>query len=267
MSASNNDSKKNPLKYAAIIGSLAVLAVILSPVSPFAQQSNNPLSNSAGTIEEPPQPENISEVDVLECTSLIQGVEYLIAGGRLEPIEDEEFTEEGEELPAPVFNLTSEEKLASDTLLGEFCNRPELVQNMSAAYDPTVNLVAYGCDAASGKLGDAALQDSISDYQEIYCSSAVETVEFELVSWSDSIDLFSGEIIPAARETHSGNETATALLDEAESVLVNASQSIAEAQELLVSDSVFESARALDRGISTFTALVEREDMAFLLDI
>ena len=263
MSAGN--SKKKPLKYAAIIGSIAVLAIILSPISPFAQQGN-PLS-TAGTIEEPPQPENISDMDVLDCTSLIQGVEYIIAGGRLEPIVEEEFPEEGEELPTPVFNLTSEEKLASDTLLGEFCNRPELVQNMSIAYDPTVNLVAFGCDAASGKLGDAAFQDSIADYQEIYCSSAVETIEFEAVSWSDSIELFGTDVSPAAREIHSGNETAIALLDEAELTLSNASASMVDAQELLVSNSVYESAKALDRGISTFTALVEREDMTFLLEI
>ena len=263
MSATN--SKKKPLKYAAIVGSIGVLAIILSPVSPFAQQGN-PLS-PAGTIEEPPQPEDISDVDVLDCTSLIQGVEYIIAGGRLEPIGEEGFPEEGEELPTPVFNLTSEEKLASDTLLGEFCNRPELVQNMSAAYDPTVNLVAFGCDAASGKLGDTALQDSIADYKEIYCSSAVETVEFEAVSWSDSIELFRTEVIPAAMEIHSGNETAIALLDEAESALSNASASIVDAQELLVSTSIYESAVALDRAITTFTALVEREDMIFLLEI
>jgi hypothetical protein len=127
--------------------------------------------------------------------------------------------------------------------------------------------VAYGCDVASAKIGEAAFQDSIADYEEIYCSSAIETIEFEAVSWSDSIELFRAEVIPAAREIHSENATAIALLDEAEPILLNASQSLLDAQEFLLSDPVYESAKALDRGISTFTALVEREDMTFLLEI
>ena len=138
---------------------------------------------------------------------------------------------------------------------------------MSAAYDPTINLVAFGCDAASGKLGDAAFQDSIADYQEIYCSSAIETIEYEAASWADSIELFRSEVIPAARETYSANQTLLALIDEAELILLNASESVFDAQELVSSDYVYESAEALDRGISLFTALIDREDMAFLLDI
>ncbi|HKU49486.1 MAG TPA: hypothetical protein VJP79_06025 [Nitrososphaera sp.] len=269
-------SNKNILKYAAIIGSIALLAVILSPVSPFAQRSTeNPLSNSAGTIEEPPQPENISDEDVLDCTSLIQGVEYAIAGGRLQPIEDEEFPgadeESEEERPQqPEFNMTSEEKLASDTLLGEFCNRPELVRQISSAYDPAVNLVAYGCEIASGEAGDEAMQDSIADYQEIYCSSAVETVDFEIASWSDSMEIFVTDVIPTAREqvdTQDDSSNRTALLDEAESIVANSSSTLSNAQDLLDSGSIYAAAVELDKGITDFTALIERQDMVELLDI
>jgi hypothetical protein len=79
--------------------------------------------------------------------------------------------------------------------------------------------------------------------------------------------IFKAMVIRTAREMCGDNETATALLDAAEPILLNASESIIDAQELLVSNSVYESAKALDRGISTFTALVERQDMTFLLEI
>jgi hypothetical protein len=261
--AKTGSGEKKPLKYVAIIASLAVLGILISPVSPLSLESPTP--SNPGPIDEAPQPENISDEDVLACTSLIQGVEYVIAGGRLEPVSDEEFPEADEEQPV-MFNLTAQEKLASDTLLGEFCNRPELVQNMSAAYDPTVNMVAYGCEAASGKLGDAAMQDSIGDYKDIYCSSAIETIEYEFTSWGDSMMIFSTEVIPVAREQASDNATRVALVDEAESVVVNASDSVGNSQVLLDSGQVYDSANALDRGISMFTALLEREDMSFLLE-
>ena len=264
--SSGGHGKKKPLRYAAIIASLGVLAIILSPVSPFAQQSN-PSGGSAGTIDEAPQPEDTSDEDVLVCTSLIQGVEYVIVGGRLEPIGDEEFPEEGEGMPSPEFNLTTVEKLAADTLLGEFCNRPELVQNMSLTYDPTVNLVAYGCEVASGKMGDAAMQDSIVDYAEIYCSSAIETIEFEALSWSDSAEIFKTEVIPLAREQLESEGNSTVLLDEADIVLANVTESLNSALELLESGSVYDSANALDRAITGFTAFIERDEVVSLLNL
>jgi hypothetical protein len=261
--AKTGSGDKKPLKYVAIIASLAVLGILISPVSPLSLESPPP--SNPGPIDEAPQPQNISEEDVLACTSLIQGVEYIVAGGRLQPIPDEEFPEADEQQPV-TFNLTAQEKLASDTLLGEFCNRPELVQNMSAAYDPTVNMVAYGCEAASGKIGDLAMQDSIADYKDIYCSSAVETIEYEAVSWGDSMMIFDEEVIPVARELASDNATRLALVDEAESITVNASDSVGNAQVLLDSGQVYDSANALDDGISMFTALLEREDMLFILE-
>jgi hypothetical protein len=262
--------KKKPLKYAAIIGSLVIVALILSPVSPLALSTYNPSSTSAGTIAEPPQPENTSEQDVLACTSLIQGVEYVIVGGRIQPIPDEvlpEETDEFEEPAEPVLNLTSEEKLASDTLLGEFCNRPELVGQLSKAYDPTVNLVAYGCEVSSGKAGDVAMQDSIEDYREIYCTSAVETIEFELASWAESMDSFTTDIIPAARERVGNDRASGALLDEAQVIIANATATLVDAQERLDSGLIYDAATTLDKAIADFTVLIDREDMVTLLDL
>jgi hypothetical protein len=260
--AKTGSGEKKPLKYVAIIASLAVLGILISPVSPLSPGNQAP--TNPGPIDEAPQPVNISDEDVLACTSLIQGVEYVIAGGRLQPIPDEEFPEADEQ---PItFNLTGQEKLAADTLLGEFCNRPGLVQNMSAAYDPTVNIVAYGCEAASGKMGDAAMQDSIADYKDIYCSSSVETIEYEVDSWSDSISIFTTEVIPAAREQFGEDANSTRLIDEAESITSNATRSVLSARMLVESELVYDAAVALDNGISAFTAMLEREDLIFILE-
>jgi hypothetical protein len=78
--------------------------------------------------------------------------------------------------------------------------------------------------------------------------------------------IFDEEVIPVARELASDNATRLALVDEAESITVNASDSVGNAQVLLDSGQVYDSANALDDGISMFTALLEREDMLFILE-
>ena len=71
------------------------------------------------------------------------------------------------------------------------------MQEISGAYDPTVSLVTYGCEVTSGRIGDTALRDSIADYPEIYCSSALETIEYEALLWSGSVEAFSTNVLPA----------------------------------------------------------------------
>ncbi len=237
---------------------------MLSPVSPLSLQGGAPNSGNSPQIEEPPQPEELTEGEVIACGSLIQGVEYIIGGGREQfLIEEETFGDEN----ATAISLTVEEKLASDLLVGEFCNRQDLVRNMSSAYDPTIILVAYGCDAASGKIGDVPLQDSLSDYEQIYCVPAAETIEFEADSLLESLEDFRTEILPALQTEleNQDNVNGTRVILKAESVLDTSIEKTTAAKELLSSGSAYEAAKLLDQATTIFTGLIESEEVSALL--
>ena len=244
------DSRKdNPLKYAGIIGGLAVLAFILSPISPLFR---------------PISPAPVEDSNSVDCISISQSVQYVLAGGRVESI-SEDFPEAEQQETA--LNMTSQERLAVVTLLDVYCNRPELVQSLSAAYDPALKLVAYGCDAASGKIGDKATQDAAAAHKEIYCPSATKTIEYEVVRWTDTINGFKTEVIDVAREQLSGDRNSIILVDEADSIADDAKKSVQSAKLLLDSGLVYDAANALDSGIDSFTSLIEREDMNALLEL
>ena len=64
----------------------------------------------------------------------------------------------------------------------------------------------------------------------------------------------------------SDDRNSTRLVDEAESIAEDAKKSVQSAKLLLDSGLVYDSANALDAGVSTFTALIEREDMREMLE-
>ncbi len=264
MSSPEGGSRNKKLRYAGIIASLVALGFILSPVSPLSlQQGSN--SGPAGQIEEPPQPEELTEQQIIACGSVIQGVEYIVGGGREQFLEEEEFF--GDE--NVTLSLTPEEKLASDLLVGEFCNRPELVANMSSAYDPSITLVAYGCDAAAGRIGDAALQDSLSDYEQLYCRPAADTIEFEADSLLESLEEFRTEILPALQSEleSQGNVNSTSIVENAESALDMSIQDANAAKELLAAGFVYEAAISLDEATTMYTGLIESEEVSAFLGL
>ncbi|MGH9992170.1 MAG: hypothetical protein ACREBU_14440 [Nitrososphaera sp.] len=264
MSSPVGNSKNRKVRYAGIIASLVALGLILSPISPLSlQQGGSP--TLAGEIEEPPQPEELTEQQIIACGSVIQGVEYIIGGGREQFLEEEEFF--GDE--NATLSLTPEEKLASDLLVGEFCNRPELVLNMSSAYDPSITLVAYGCEAAAGRTGDAALQDSLGGYERLYCEPAADTIEFEADSLLASLEEFKAEILPALQSEleNQGNANATGVVENAESVLDMTTVSANTAKELLSAGSIYEAARSLDQATIMYTNLIDSEEVSALLGL
>ncbi|MGI0015364.1 MAG: hypothetical protein ACREBU_18260 [Nitrososphaera sp.] len=262
-SGSDGDAKKNPLSYVPIIASVAVLAYILSPVSPLIGTINPPTSTDI--IPEDAQRVNITDEDLLACTALFQGVEYAIGGGRQQLPAEEGIGIEND----TAVSLTPEEKLASDLLVGEFCNRPELVQEMSDAFDPSINLVAYGCDTAAGKIGDATLQDSLRDYEQIYCVSATDTIRFEADVLMESVEIFRAEILPALQSEleNQGDSNATSVVERAESILEMSSASANTAKDLLSAGSMYEAARSLDQATTMYTGLLDSREVSAVLGL
>jgi hypothetical protein len=198
---------------------------------------------------------------LVECQSLTKDVEHLIAGdaSRQPPNGIP-----GPRIPDALPQLSQREMHASAILMNEICGREELVQTIISSREPTMNLIAYGCEAAADTKGFDTLSNAISEYQDVYCAAAFGTIQSEIASWSASVEKFFYETLPPVREMFAADANKTALVGEAEAILVNASSSLQQAEESLNSGRVYEAAGKLDAGVSAFDSMREREDMDFL---
>jgi hypothetical protein len=230
-------------KIAAIAGSLAALAIILSPVSPLAPLLPSPSGASDVFSEEPVNetaiaPPNISEEDFEECNSVGDGIDSIIV--------------------APFDTDVQNRTIASSLLIGEYCNRPQLVDEISVTWDPSLTLVAYACDSALGKIGDKELKDSLSDHTMLYCRAAelkiMEDSEFLLFA----AETFREELLALEEEEDITNTTATFDRNQTYAEIDRISAMAASAQVLLQSDQFYDSAKILDDGFMAFEILIKR---------
>ena len=144
-------------------------------------------------------------------------------------------------------------KIALDLLAGEFCNRPDLVNEISPMHDPGIGLLAYGCDSGSGKVGDSALQVSLADYKEIYCSSAKKAITEQSRSLLESVESYknsheSGDMSSPPNSTTADNVDVSLKLEEIVS-FVN------DAQKLVDAEMHYDAAKALDKASKLFYEL------------
>ena len=117
------------VRLAAVLGSLIAFAILLSPVSPLAPNLDSPPAGTDVIAEEPIDeskiaPAEVTPEDFAECNSVNDGIQRLVAGAE---------------------NANETNKIAADLLVGEYCNRPDLVHELSTAADPGLSLVAYAC--------------------------------------------------------------------------------------------------------------------------
>ncbi|HEY7734468.1 MAG TPA: hypothetical protein VIB07_06715 [Nitrososphaera sp.] len=142
MSGSNRNS------LVLIVIPVAAIAIGLSVVFAFGPVASSP----------PEQP--TKDVD---CTSLAGSVKYLVI-----------------DIDGDGTNETR--RAAASALMNEYCGRPELITEIDTMAFPSVGLISYGCDSASGRIGDENLQESLRDYATIYCEGATLAV-LERAEW------------------------------------------------------------------------------------
>ena len=70
----------------------------------------------------------------------------------------------------------------TDLIVGEFCNRPDLIQKMKVSDQPGISVVAYGCDALNGITNDTRLANTLQIYREIYCVKVKDALHSEAAS-------------------------------------------------------------------------------------
>jgi hypothetical protein len=146
---------------------------------------------------------------------------------------------------------TDETRIAAgDKLVSEYCQRPALVQEMSAMISPGVGLTAYACDISSGRGADSTLKESLAQYAEIYCDSAFfaiyENAEMTLVSTSDYMDeVLEQEEGEADPELGVSYMNATQI-QESKAMLQQASDLAKKAKSQLDSEQYYDAAISLD---------------------
>ena len=169
-------AKAGSFKIVGIIASLTALALVLSPTFSLLQVSGRDNSvNDATFLNDDTVIENVSQEDLAACSSLNVRVNEILA----------------------VTNGTVDErKLASDTLIAEFCSRPVLIHEIMSADSKGLGLMAYACDASSRKIGTSAIQESLADYKVIYCDSAKKLIVNETNTFLESVEQFRTEYLP-----------------------------------------------------------------------
>jgi len=230
-------------RIAAIVASLAALGIILSPVSPLGSLVPNPSGVNNLLSEEPVNetaiatPE-ISDEDFEECNSVSDGVDSIV----IAPFDDD------------VQNRT----IASSLLVGEYCNRPQLVHELSGMVDPGLALVAYACDSAMGKIGDKELKESLSDHTKIYCESAELKIMLDSEFLRFSMQNFREELLTIEEEENTANMTSSFDRNQTYAEIDRISGLAAGSQDLVQSDQFYDSAKILDDGFMAFEELIKR---------
>jgi hypothetical protein len=287
----DNTTRRGKIKLVGIVASLAVLALILSPAAsssllrPQNTASNGDakltasslLNNNLDMIDDTVS-DQISDKDLADCGSLNDGVKEILG------VTDTDVNNNN--------NQSNDRKVASDILIGEFCNRPTLIHEIMSTGDKSLHLVAYACDATSGKVGTRAIRDSLSIHKEIYCDSARQVIKNETDGFFDTIKQFRTEYLPLLQTSYQeqysedqkdGNSTTNAVTNSSayneraipgdprylpqfnnssnvEKVLDNVTQSLKESKSFLNSENYYDAAKALDNASKTFIALFEKND-------
>jgi hypothetical protein len=168
------------IKIVAIIGSLAALALVLSPTFSILQVPDS-RSGANSLLQEEEIPvdttvvEHVSDEDLATCGLVNDNIDEILG----------------------VVNSTvNDRKIASDKLLAEYCSRPVLIHEIASTDYQGLSLVAYACDASSGEIGTPAMQDSLSDYNQIYCESADQLIVNETNSFLETVDQVRTEYLP-----------------------------------------------------------------------
>lgn len=142
---------------------------------------------------------------------------------------------------------------ASDLLADEYCQRPDLIKEIGTMNSPGIGVVAYGCEASLGKLGDLGLQQSLGEYGDIYCQSAF----FAVYEAAQDVQVSSGDLLAdlEAREQSGGDpeigvrNMTSAEINESRATLREISNAAKQAMSLAESQRYYESAISLDSSV------------------
>ena len=209
-------------KIALVAIPVAIVAIALAAVFAMPFLQNTPVPDSEGSAP-------IVPASAQDCNAVSPRVESILANA--------------------IGQATDETKGAANALVEQYCQKPELVREVSAMAIPARGLVAYACDVASGEIEGTGFQEQLAEYEEIYCNGALiviledsESLMVEAADYYESVlnQAESGDPETGERLPDVDVEEAEAQSQEIAS-LANKSQSQASEGQL------YEAAKSLDK--------------------
>jgi hypothetical protein len=233
-------------KKAAIVGiPIAAVAIALAAVFAFPSQLL-PSTDLAGGNE--PEFDSVTPANSARCTDLSGRVRTIVS------------------LDAQAMDETR--IAAADTLVEQYCQRPELIREIGSMSNPGIGLVAYACDAGSGRIGDSAFQSAAEGNRQIYCDNAFIVIFEESEQMINAAETYIDDLL---QESESGdpdgegsdggpaaNDTASDPADaETRAKLEQISEFAKNAKSLLRADKYYEAAKSLDSASKVSESLSE----------
>ena len=229
------------IKLIAIIASLTALALVLSPMFSLLQiPGTNTVQGDgfpadASFIPDDTVVEEISQEDLEACNPLNEDIDEILG----------------------VSNVTVDERsVASDTLHAEFCSRPVLIDEIMPMDNDGLTLVAYACDASTGKIGTEAMQDSLEEYSTIYCDSAKHFILDESNTFLASVEEFKTSM---DEEEEAGIDSGI-FNEETRATLVKVEQSLEECIAQVHESQFYPAAKSFDNASKMFLAIFTEEE-------
>jgi hypothetical protein len=216
-------------KSAIIVISLAVAVAIAATFAISSQERLDPeMDENEQNSGDLPRPVSAVEENCTDVKSRVYAIVYDDLGG-------------------------AEATAASDLLVNEYCQRPELIEEIGTMHNKDIGVVAYGCEASLGKLGDDALQQSLRQYSDIYCQSAF----FGIYEAAQDVLVSSGDLLAdlQVREQSGGDPEigvkalTSAEINESRATLLEISDSAKRAMSLAEGQRYFESTISLDSSV------------------
>lgn len=230
-------SSLGKIKIVGIIASLAALALVLSPALSALQSQNGD--------------EGVGQADLFKAdTTVVDQVsdQDLAACGSVNESIDEILGVDG--------NSVNDRKVASDTLIAEFCNRPVLIHEIMSSDQASMSLVAYACDASTERIGTAAMQDSLSEHQQIYCNSAKQVIVNETNTFLQTVEVFRAEYMPLFEGDGASSYSNTTSI---EKTLDEVTQSLEQTLALVDAGEYYPAAQSFDEASKKFIGLFQEE--------
>ena len=219
-------------KIAIVAIPVAVVAIAIAVVFALPSQQDS-MGNDSNTDDN----SQVVPASAEDCSAISPKVETIIANG--------------------IGVATDETRTAADTLVEQYCQRPELVREISAMTNPALGLIAYGCDAGSGRIGDSAIRDPLAASAQTYCDSALVTILEYSEELRVTIDDYREQI---TNQDDSDNDPEmsgdpTEINAETEAKLQEATSLASESKSQARAGQVYEAAKSLDNAVKLLDSI------------
>lgn len=170
--AKPRSGSKKATQIAAIVGAVALLAIVMYPGSIIPQKaaSQAAANNTSDVASIKSYPPLTSEQQTM-CSSVHDDLVTVVAAA----------------------GSNSSQDAAVDMLDGVYCNRADLVNAIGPTSYPATGLAAYACEVSQGSIQDQDAADALQPYGALYCGGSTTSLKSEITDLQSAVGAISGD--------------------------------------------------------------------------